>query len=140
MIRQLTDASGLVGWSRALRVVLVVALLTPLIAIAPRQESTARAQPALLEVAAERPEDTVPVIVQKRVRSGSVEQLVAELGGVVTKDLWIINALAAELPAASAPVLARAADVHWVSLDAPVIGSTATCGGLVQDLPLRAGP
>ena len=48
----------------------------------------------------------------------------AGLGGVVTKDLWIINAFAAELPAGAVPALANAAGVRWVSFDAPMRSAT----------------
>jgi hypothetical protein len=41
----------------------------------------------------------VGVIVQKTVKDTNVEERVIQLGGVVTKDLHIINAFAAELPA-----------------------------------------
>jgi serine protease AprX len=48
---------------------------------------------------------------------------VAQLGGVVTKDLYVINAFAAELPARAVPELAWADGVRWVSLDAPTTSS-----------------
>src|SRR5204863_8617621 len=47
------------------------------------------------------------------------------LGGVVTMDLHIINAFAAELPAGAILELARAAGVRWISLDAPVVRASA---------------
>jgi serine protease AprX len=80
----------------------------------------ARAQPILLQMAAEQPDQTVSVIVQKAAMGASVEQLVAALGGTVTKDLHIINAFAAEMKAGDAAQLARADGVRWVSLDGPV--------------------
>ncbi|HBY99529.1 MAG TPA: peptidase S8 [Chloroflexi bacterium] len=84
-------------------------------------EPAPRAQPLLLEMAAEHPEATVGVIVQKVAKDESIEDLVTVLGGVVTKDLHIINALSAELPAKAVPLLAQASGVRWVSLDAPVL-------------------
>jgi serine protease AprX len=84
-----------------------------------------RAQPALLELAAQQPDTTVGVIVQKTARAAGVEELVAKLGGKVTKDLHIINAFAAELRPKSLPQLARSDGVRWVSLDAPVKQSAA---------------
>ena len=116
---------------RVFSVLLVVALLVPLVGMAPVPEAAPRAQPVLLAMAAERPNETVGVIVQKQVKDTSpstgsghgLEELVARLGGAVTKDLYIINAFAAELPAKAVPRLARAAGVRWVSLDAPVVGT-----------------
>ena len=48
-------------------------------------------------------------------------------GGVVTKDLHIINAFAADVPASAVPTLAQAGGVRWISLDAPT-KQTATTG------------
>ena len=121
MIKKLVTPSQSTNWRRIFSILLIVALLVPFVAMAPTPDSPPRAQPILLQIAAERPEETVGVIVQKRVKDTSVEDLVARLGGVVTKDLHIINAFAAELPAKAVPQLARAAGVRWVSLDGPVV-------------------
>ena len=107
-------------WNVALNFVLVLALLLPLMVLRPRRNITPRAQPVLLELAATRPKETVSVIVQKVMAGSSVEERIARLGGTVTRDLHIINAFAAELPARAVLELARADDVRWVSLDAPV--------------------
>ena len=116
MIKALVPRSPSINSNRAFSVLLVVALLLPFLVTAP--DVPARAQPILLQMAAERPEETVGVIVQKLGKDTNVEDLVSRLGGVVTKDLWIINAFAAKLPAQAVPDLARAAGVRWVSLDA----------------------
>jgi serine protease AprX len=63
----------------------------------------------------------VGIIVQKIGNDNAVEERVAQLGGTVTKDLHIINAFAAELPAGAIPDLATFPDVRWVSLDAPMV-------------------
>ncbi len=102
---------------------LLVALLLPA-ASAPL--SVARAQPLLLQMAAEQPDATVAVIVQKMAKDDRAEKMVAALGGTVTKDLYIINAFAAEMKASAALQLAQAGGVRWVSLDAPV---KSTAGG-----------
>ena len=134
MIKALVPRSPSINSNRAFSVLLVVALLLPFLVTAPAPDVPARAQPILLQMAAERPEETVGVIVQKLGKDTNVEDLVSRLGGVVTKDLWIINAFAAELPAKAVPKLARAAGVRWVSLDAPVMNSLVpTCGGLLQE-------
>ncbi len=85
----------------------------------------AHAQPVLLQMADEQPDQTVSVIVQKAAKGAGVEELVAALGGQVTKDLHIINAFAAELKAKDALELARADGVRWVSLDAPLRSMSA---------------
>jgi len=71
-------------------------------------------------MAAERPEDILGVIAQKQGTGKTVEELVVRLGGVVTQDLHIINAFAAQLPAKALLELAQARGVRWVSLDAPM--------------------
>jgi serine protease AprX len=114
------------SWGRTLSLLFMLALLVPLLAMA-APDVAARAQPALLAMAAERPEATVGVIVQKVAKDTSVEDLVARLGGRATKDLRIINAFAAELPARAVPKLAKAAGVRWVSLDTPVVQASMTC-------------
>ena len=120
MIKKLVARSRFTRWNRAFSVLLVVALLAPLMVMAPASEAAPRAQPVLLAMAAERPDETVGVIVQKLGNGTNVEDLVARLSGVVTKDLHIINAIAAQLPAKAVPELAKAAGVRWVSFDAPV--------------------
>src|SRR5689334_22699830 len=80
-----------------------------------------RAQPELLLLAAQQPDRMIDVIVQKALPAESVEQRVAALGGQVTKDLSLIHAIAARLPAAALPELARSVGVRWLSLDAPLV-------------------
>jgi serine protease AprX len=66
----------------------------------------------------------VSVIVQKQSAGNSVEEMVARLGGKVTKDLHIINAFAADLPAKAVPQLAASKDVRWITPDGAVRKST----------------
>jgi len=100
-------------------VVLVLSLLMPL--AVPLTQQAARIQPLLVQLAAQEPDQTVSVIVQKAVKDDRVEKAVAALGGMVTKDLHIINAFAAELKAGDVPQLAASTGVRWVSLDAPMV-------------------
>ena len=79
-----------------------------------------KAHPMLVEMASMDPGKTIQVIVQKSDSSGRVEKRLQVLGGVITKDLHIINAYAAEISAASALQLSKEDGVRWVSLDAPV--------------------
>jgi serine protease AprX len=79
-----------------------------------------QAQPQLIQLAQNDPQQWVSVIVQKAAPNSRLESLVARLGGEVTEDLRIINAFAARMPAAAALELARQPEIRWVSLDAPM--------------------
>ena len=105
-------------WSQA--VVLGLVLLLSLLLLRPKASLRPRAQTFLLHLAATRPDEMVSVIVHKTTADSSVEELVARLGGTVTRDLRFIDAFVAELPARAVPELASAEGVHWVSLDASV--------------------
>ncbi|MFH0915433.1 MAG: S8 family peptidase [bacterium] len=65
----------------------------------------------------------VAVIVTKSDRSGRAEALVRSLGGAVTKDLSLINAFAAEIPAGVLPQLAAGPSVARVTPDGRVESS-----------------
>jgi serine protease AprX len=109
-----------------LRVAGMLALLLPLLALAPVTPAQAmRAEPAVLVAAAAQPAAHLQVIVQKTTRAAQTESLVTRLGGRVTKNLQIIQAFAADLPAAAVPALAQDSGVRWISLDAPVNGTAA---------------
>jgi serine protease AprX len=88
--------------------------------IRPAQITVAHAQAELAQFAARQPQQQVEVIVQKAGQGSAAEQALARLGGTVTDDLQIINAFAAQLPAAAAMELAGDPGVRWVSLDSPV--------------------
>jgi serine protease AprX len=83
-------------------------------------------------MAAESPEQSVSVIVQKAGISNQAEALVAQLGGTVTQDLRLINAFVAEMTAGAARQLAASPSVRWVSLDAPM-QSSAVSDSTVRD-------
>jgi serine protease AprX len=101
--------------------VLLVMLLALLPAAAHNQAP--RLQPALGQLAASAPAALVDVIVQRQGAADTLPALVGRLGGVITTDLGIINALGVRLPAGAAVELAAAPGVRWVSLDAPVAQS-----------------
>jgi serine protease AprX len=107
-----------------LAVVMVALLLGP--APSGTAASQAKAQPQLIQLAAEQPDQLVEVIVQKLGQGHATEAMAAHLGGSVTKDLQIINAFAAEMPARAALALANDDHVSWVSLDAKVQQSVDT--------------
>ena len=82
-----------------------------------------RAQPQLVALAASQPDADVKVIVQKAGHDERVAQAVKALGGEVTRDLSIINALGARLTVMAALQLSVQPGVKWVSLDAPAVKS-----------------
>ena len=79
---------------------LIIASLLLSIAVPPSQSvSEAKAQPVLVELAAQDPAQVVRVIVQQMAGARGAEAQVTKLGGTVTQDLHIINAFAAEMTA-----------------------------------------
>jgi len=125
MIEQSPTRPRVFGWCRTFNLFVLLALLVMFVPLVPAFQAAPRAQPALLAIAAEHPDARVSVIVQKLARDAAVEQLVTNLGGVVTTDLHIINAFAAEMPARAASQLGQATGVRWVSLDTAVVRTTA---------------
>ena len=98
---------------------LVLGVCTPV--SAPSQPTEANIHPQIHQIASENPNQLIAVIIQKADRSKQAEQVVEQLGGTITKDLNIINAFAAELPAKQVTKLIKLASVSWVSLDAPTV-------------------
>ena len=80
-------------------------------------------QPNLAQIAASSPEQQISVIIQTTGGSDQVEDVIESLGGAVTRDLSIISAIAARVPAESVPELASVQGVRWVSLDAPIVST-----------------
>ncbi len=104
------------------RILVLLALILPLVASAPAHlaQAASRLHPDLQQEATQHPNATAKVIVQKQGPGNSAESLVPQLGGTVTKDLSIINAFAAEMPAKSLAQLAKSSNVRWISPDGPV--------------------
>ena len=131
MGNNLTRLAG-TRWGRAARAFVAAAVAFSVLGAGatssvPRQ---AHAQPLLLEMSARQPDSTVSVIVQKLARNSGVEARVAALGGKVTRDLSIINAFSAQVPARNVAELAKTQGVRWVSLDAPTVSTGGgTSGG-----------
>lgn len=108
---------------RLLNVIVILILLAGTsgpAAAHPVQADQAKAQPQLVQLAAQMPGEMVNIIVQKLGRDTDVESRLAALGGEFTKSLSIINAFAARMTAQSALELAADPGVRWISLDAPV--------------------
>ncbi len=121
-------------WGSALAVML--SLLGPIRATTPTEGI--RLHPIVAQLAASSPDQIVRVIVQKADQSVEPEALVARLGGVITQDLHIINAFAAEMQAGAAQELAASSSVRWVSLDAPVVESGGPDGTVNTNALLNA--
>ena len=85
--------------------------------------AAAKAQPVLAQLAAQDPGQMVRVIVQKMAGATGMEERAAALGGLVTQDLHIINAFAAQMSAKAALQLSQSDGVRWVSLDAEMESS-----------------
>ncbi len=85
-----------------------------------------RIHPVLAQLAAQDPDQSVSILVQKTDDSQEAEAEVARLGGRVTFDLSIIHAFAASMPAGLVRQLAAAPGVQWVTLDAPMKSSACT--------------
>jgi serine protease AprX len=112
-------------YTKVLRFILLTAILLGLFAPAsgPIHVEAARMNPGLMYMAQEAPDRLLKVIVQKSDNTNEAEELVERLGGVITKDLHMINAFAAELLASEVLDLSKSASVQWVSLDAPMVSS-----------------
>jgi serine protease AprX len=102
--------------------IVLLGLLTP--ASLPTVAATPRIGPELMQMASESPDEMIRVIIQKADASEAVESLVEKLGGLIIKDLPLINAFAAMLPANAAMELASKDSVQWVYLDAPVTSAS----------------
>ena len=109
--------------NRFIQVTLIAILLMALMGSTYTVGSIAKAQPELLQLALNDPDQPVSVIVQKVGQTNSPETLVEELGGKVAGSLSIINSFYAEMDAEAAVELSRVESVRWVSLDAKVESS-----------------
>lgn len=73
---------------------------------------TAIVQPALLQLMQTEPATIVTVIIQKNRPTQALEEQIQQLTGKVTKNLPIINAVVAQLPAHQVTKLAQVAGVR----------------------------
>ena len=107
---------------KALILILLSMMLLALLPASARHQSP-RLHPALRELAANAPAAQIDVIVQRQGAADTLPALITHLGGMITSDLRIINALGVRLPASAAVELATAPEVRWVSLDGPIAQS-----------------
>ncbi len=117
---QIAVLNGGKFWGNAIRWTIMVALILSSVLVAPSPVTANKIQPALLELLNRQPGRMLPIIVQKAGVDQEIESWVRQQGGVITKDLPIINAFAAELVGEAVPLLAELPDVRWISLDASV--------------------
>ena len=106
----------IIGISRQL---LIVALVLTIPA-ATHLPYPANLESVLVTFATTQPDTVVAIIVQKAAAL-PVEAAVIKLGGRITKNLSLINAFVAEIPARQLAQVAQLAGVRWVSHDAPVV-------------------
>ena len=131
------------NWRRCMNLLLIVALLSPLVAVAPVQAGPdkPKAHADLLKLAKERPNDKIRVIVRNDMAQmgkpgDDPEQAVKSKGGKVNKQLGLINGFAAELSGKEIEKLAKHGKVRWISLDAPLF-STAMVTSTVATVQCR---
>ena len=83
-----------------------------------------RAYPGLLQVARDKPNEKVRVIVQRYRGKGLSDRVIQNSGGFRKKDLPMINGMVMELPARAVEALSRNPAVRWISLDVPLFPSS----------------
>jgi hypothetical protein len=86
----------------------------------PQSVIAQRLHPHLRTVVLAQPEANLSIIVQKTTPDARIEEVVATLGGAVTKDLPILQAFAADLSGRAVLQLSANPHVRWISLDSPV--------------------
>lgn len=119
-----------------LATVLVIAQpLAPALSLARNNavQPSSTLQPVIARLAARQPDRLVDVIVQygNPAQSDTLRQLVRQWGGQLNKDLSLIRAFSARMPASMAARLADQAGVRQISLDAPMYSSSAGVDGTI---------
>ncbi|NTU62887.1 MAG: hypothetical protein HGB05_05660, partial [Chloroflexi bacterium] len=129
---------------------LVLSLVMPLAApnmLAQAGNDELKADPNLLQLAAEHPDDIFMVIIQREVKHKDLpddepETEVARAGGKVKKQLKMIGSFSAELTGKQIEKLAKKKKVRWISFDAPLfstsVGEPAPFKAIVTNAPLAA--
>ena len=112
--------------NRFLQFALIAIVLVTLMGSTHTAGSAVKAQPELIQLAQNKPHQTVSLIIQKIGNTNSPEAQVEKLGGSVTRNLSIINSFSAEMTAEAAAELSRMETVRWVSLDARVTSSACS--------------
>ena len=112
-------------WRKYSQILVTLLLLVGLLAPVTLAENPTQVKihPLLIKIAAKTPHQMVSVIIQKNGDDKELEALVSQRTGVVTQDLHILNAFAAQLPAETALKLASDLDMRWISLNTAVESS-----------------
>lgn len=112
-------------WQKYAQIFISIMLLVGLLVPASFLYSThqVKVQPQLSKLAADTPHQVISVIVQNNDDNQDLDASVAQLAGVVTGKLSILNAVVAQLPAQAVLELADDPNVRWISLDARVENS-----------------
>lgn len=122
-----------INWNTICRLLLMTALLLSLFApatapVARAGQDSPHADPALLQLAAEHPDDTFMVIIQREVKNKDLkdddpETEVNKASGKVKKQLRMIESFSAELTGKEILKLAKHKKVRWISFDAPLVST-----------------
>lgn len=114
--------------SQAIALLLLLALSIGQAPALSAQSDPLPVHPWLIQLAKERPNEKVQVIVQRKASEQIPPQALERAGGQITKDLPIINGFAMELSARAVEALARSKGVRWISIDAPMRAAGVTEG------------
>lgn len=136
--------SQAVNWGRQslnllLTLALALGLLGPATVPAARADSEPpRVHPALLQLAAEHPDDTFNVIIQREVKNEDLpdddpEVEVEKEGGEVKRQLTLIESFSAELTGKKIVKLAKSKKIRWITFDAPMVSTSGPGLETVRD-------
>jgi serine protease AprX len=118
-VRRPQDKRSL-NWRSILVATALCVSLTPLLSRASAHAQVLHASPSLLQAAERHPHGMLNVIVEKRGSTAAPETMIREAGGRVGKSLWLINSVAATIPASALGDLASSTSVNWVAPDSAV--------------------
>ena len=127
---------------RALPILLALVVALGLLALASIPAAQAaqepHADPRLLQLAADHPNDTFTVIIQREVKNNALlddnpEAVVEQGGGHVRNQLSMIESFSAELTGKEIAKLAKHKKVRWISFDAPMLSTGGPAMEVVRD-------
>lgn len=124
-----------------IRTLLIMILLLTSAPIAQAKDDLLHADPALLRLAEEHPDEKIRIIIQRMANiNGNATPEIDQIATSEKKELPIINGVALEVPASAINGLARSPNVRWISFDAPMRSATSTPGFSEQGIiktPIR---
>jgi len=104
---------------------MVAACLSPAVQNTSAHAEALHAPRALMAFATQHPDAAINVIVQERDGSNAAEELVRKGGGRITRNLSLIHAFAASVPARDVRTLATSHSVNWMTPDANTVKSSS---------------